>query len=126
MFLSKYKRRPDPWNKHAVLHLESEAASFSADTAHLFRPIPWLLELDSGIQEQYFATLPSISSHSPKVFLRAECGLSLELSPRMPSVSWFPSRHLPLQIELVNTEIFFYTYNESSQFNGLKKLGIER
>ena len=48
MLLSKYKRKPDAWNKHAVPHLESEAASFSADTAHLFRLIPWLLELDSG------------------------------------------------------------------------------
>ena len=48
MLLSKYKRKPEAWNKHAVLHLESEAASFSADTAHPFRLIPWLLELDSG------------------------------------------------------------------------------
>ena len=52
MLLKKYKRRPDAWNKHAVLHvywnLESEAASFSANTAHLFRLISWLLELDSG------------------------------------------------------------------------------
>ena len=50
ILLSKYKRRPDAWNKHAVPHLESEAASFSADTAHLFRLILWLLELDSGTQ----------------------------------------------------------------------------
>ena len=52
MLLKKYKRRPDAWNKHTVPHvywnLESEAASFSADTAHLFRLIPWLLELDSS------------------------------------------------------------------------------
>ena len=48
MLLSKYKREPEAWNKHAVPYLESEAASFSADTAHLFRLIPWLLELDSG------------------------------------------------------------------------------
>ena len=48
MLLLKYKRKPGVWNKHAVLHLESEAPSFSADTAHLFRLIPWLLELDSG------------------------------------------------------------------------------
>ena len=48
MLLSKYKREPEAWNKHAVLHLESEAASFSADTAHLFKLIPWLLELDSS------------------------------------------------------------------------------
>ena len=48
LLLSKYKRRPDAWNKHVVLHLESEAASFFADTAHPFRLFPWLLELDSG------------------------------------------------------------------------------
>ena len=35
-------------NKHVVPYLESEATSFPADTAHPFRLIPWLLELDSG------------------------------------------------------------------------------
>lgn len=53
ILLSKYKRRPDAWNKHAVPHLESEAASFSADTAHLFRLILWLLELDSGTHKEF-------------------------------------------------------------------------
>ena len=48
MLLSKYKRRPDALNKHVVLYLESEATSLSADTAHPFRLIPWLLELDSS------------------------------------------------------------------------------
>ena len=50
ILLSKYRRRPDAWNKHAVPHLESEAASFSAGTAHLFGLIPWLLELDRSTQ----------------------------------------------------------------------------
>ena len=52
MLLSKYKRRPDAWNKHVVPNLQSEATSlatsFFADTAHPFRLIPWLLELDSS------------------------------------------------------------------------------
>ena len=52
MLLSEYKREPEAWNKHAVLHLESEAASFSTDTAHLFRLIPWLLALDSSIKKK--------------------------------------------------------------------------
>ena len=48
MLLSKYKRKPEAWNKHVVLYCESKATSLSANTAHPFRPIPWLLELDSG------------------------------------------------------------------------------
>ena len=52
MLLSKYKGRPDAWNKHVVPNLQSEATSpatsFFADTAHPFRLIPWLLELDSS------------------------------------------------------------------------------
>ena len=48
MLLEKYKRRPDAWNKHVVPYLESEATSFPANTAHPFKLIPWLLELDSG------------------------------------------------------------------------------
>ena len=35
-------------NKHVVPNLESEATSFPANTAHPFRLIPWLLELDSS------------------------------------------------------------------------------
>ena len=48
MLLSKYKRKPEAWNKHVVPYYKSEATSSSADTAHPFRLIPWLLELDSG------------------------------------------------------------------------------
>ena len=48
MLLSKYKREPEAWNKHVVPYYESETASSSAYTAHPFRVIPWLLELDSG------------------------------------------------------------------------------
>ena len=59
ILLSKYRRRPDAWNKHAVPHLESEAASFSADTAHLFRLIPWLLELDSKLNIQKMKIMAS-------------------------------------------------------------------
>ena len=33
---------------HVVPYLESEATTFPADTAHPFRLIPWLLELDSS------------------------------------------------------------------------------
>ena len=50
MLLSKYKTEPEAWNKHVVPYYESEATSSSADTAHPFRLIPWMLELDSGIQ----------------------------------------------------------------------------
>ena len=57
MLLSKYKRRPDAWNKHVVLHLESEATSFFSDTAHPFRLISWLLELDSGTPGQVWVSL---------------------------------------------------------------------
>ena len=53
MPLQKYKREPETWNKHVVPYLESEATSFFADTAHPFRLIPWLLELDSGIIGDY-------------------------------------------------------------------------
>ena len=49
MLLSKYKREPEAWNKHVVPYYESETtSSLSADTAHPFRLIPWLLELDSS------------------------------------------------------------------------------
>ena len=48
MLLSKYKRKPEAWNRHVVPYYESEATSSSADTAHHFRLIPWLPELDSG------------------------------------------------------------------------------
>ena len=54
MLLSKYKRKPEAWNKHVVPHLESEATSFSADTTHPFRLIPWLLELDSDTRLWFF------------------------------------------------------------------------
>ena len=36
-------------NKHVVPYYESETTSSSADTAHPFWLIPWLLELDSGL-----------------------------------------------------------------------------
>ena len=52
MLLSKYKRKSEAWNKHVVPYLESEATSLSADTAHPFSLIPWLLELDSGTHGQ--------------------------------------------------------------------------
>ena len=48
MLSSKYKRGLEAWNKNVVLYYESETTSSSADTTHLFRLIPWLLELDSG------------------------------------------------------------------------------
>ena len=48
MLFKKYKREPDAWNKHVVPYLESEGTSFPTNTVHPFRPIPWLLELDSG------------------------------------------------------------------------------
>ena len=48
MLLSNYKRKLEAWNKHVVPYYESEATSSSADTAHPFRLIPWLLELDFG------------------------------------------------------------------------------
>ena len=48
MLLSKYKRKPEAWNKHVVLYYESEAIPSSTETAHPFRLIPWLLELDSS------------------------------------------------------------------------------
>ena len=48
MLLSKYKRKPEAWNKHVFLYLESESTSLSTNTTHHFRLIPWLLELDSG------------------------------------------------------------------------------
>ena len=51
MLLSKYKRKPEAWNKHVVLYLESEATSLSANTSHPFRLIPWLLELDPANNE---------------------------------------------------------------------------
>ena len=47
MLLKKYKREPDAWSKHVVLYLQSEATSFPSDTAHPFRLMPWLLELES-------------------------------------------------------------------------------
>ena len=40
MLLSKYKRKPEAWNKHVVPYFESEATSSPADTAHHFRLIP--------------------------------------------------------------------------------------
>ena len=43
------KREPEAWNKHVVPYDESETTSSSTDTAHPFRLIPWLLELDSGM-----------------------------------------------------------------------------
>ena len=52
MLLSKYKREPEAWNKHVVPYYESEATSLSADTAHPFRLIPWMLELDSGTEQK--------------------------------------------------------------------------
>ena len=54
MLLSKYKREPEAWNKHVVPDYESEATSSSADTAHPFRLIPWLLELDSSGGTSYY------------------------------------------------------------------------
>ena len=54
MLLSKYKRKPEAWNKHVVLYLKSEATSLFANTAHPFRLIPWLLELDSGRHWAFF------------------------------------------------------------------------
>ena len=54
MLLSKYKRESEAWNKHVVPYYESEATSSSTDTAHPFRLIPWLLELDSGKQQFHF------------------------------------------------------------------------
>ena len=60
MLLSKYKREPKAWNKHAVCYCESEATSrcspvlwvrgyiIIANTIHLFRLNPCMVELDSG------------------------------------------------------------------------------
>ena len=63
MLLSKYKREPEAWNKHVVPYFESGATSrcssvlwvrgyiIIANTVHLFRLNPWLLELDSSKKE---------------------------------------------------------------------------
>ena len=62
MLLSKYKRKPEAWNKHVVPYLESEATSLSTNTAHHFRLIPWLLELDSGkLSHPYMTTGKTIA-----------------------------------------------------------------
>ena len=57
--LKRYKREADAWNKHVVPYLESEATSFPADTAHPFRLIPWLLNLDSGTADAAAKSLQS-------------------------------------------------------------------
>ena len=54
MLLSKYKRKPEAWNKHVVPYYESEAISSSTDTAHPFR-LPWLPEPDSGSIPDFLA-----------------------------------------------------------------------
>ena len=48
MLLSKYKRKPEAWNKHVVPYFESEATSSPANTTHPFQLIPWMMELDSS------------------------------------------------------------------------------
>ena len=48
------KKKTEAWNKHIVPYYESEATSSSTDTTHHFRLIPWLLELDSGMQKKKF------------------------------------------------------------------------
>ena len=69
MLLSKYKRKPEAWNKHVVLYLKSETTSLSTNTAHPFRLIPWLLELDSGT---YLKKLEKGEQSQPKASRRNE------------------------------------------------------
>ena len=165
MLLSKYKRKPEAWNKHVVPHLESAAAAAKSlqscptlcdpiDGSPPGSPVPGILQArtlecvggciifrrhHSSLQADSLAAGAGLRHSRAILFHFAQHFIpqSQSLSQSWVwSFSWtftqnakcplIPFKTLPLQIELVNTGIFFYTYNESSQFNGLKNLRIER
>ena len=113
MLLSKHKRKPEAWNKHVAQHFESEATSLSADTAHPFRLIPWLLELDSG---KGLLNEPTLRMRWPKYW-----SFSFRISPSNEY-----SGLISFRIDWLDLLLFWVTLNNLLQHHSSKASVLRR